>query len=369
MKENRKKYNAIDFARYHSGEMSPDEMHDLEKAALHDPFLADALDGYAYTENAEKELGEIKMHLDEKRKQQHVFPFFSRSLQSWWKIAAMFIIIAGGAYFFFFLNSQKDRSVAIKENVAKEENPAIISPAKDDTTSLQGNVAFEKTPKEKAINNDRLRPPAPLKSITPHPEESGNKEKRMRKEKNPADQKAETIAMSRGKMKSREMLLSDSGEKSFFHSADTTASVVVAPTVYSADSGNMVALNQKNTALNEVVVTGYGTKKKKSMTTNALQGKVSGVEINTSSVYMKDGKKKFDQYILDNAVPYLDPNGNKMTADILLSFKLNKKGKPSHIKVLESSCKPCEAEAIRLLKNGPLWTGKRGASGSVRIQF
>src|SRR6185312_7606169 len=274
-------------------------------------------------------------------------------------------------YFFFFLNSQKDRSVAIKENVAKEEKSAIIPPAKDDTASLQGNVAFEKTPKEKAINNDRLRPPAPLNSITPHPEESGNKEKRMRKEKNPADQKVETIAMSMGKMKSREMLLRDSGEKSFFHPADTTASVVVAPTVYSADSGNMVALNQKNTALNEVVVTGYGTKKKKSMTetTNALQGKISGLQINASSVYPKDGKEEFNRYILDHAIAPLDSNGNKVAADILLSFKLNKKGRPSHIKVLESSCKPCESEAVRLLKNGPVWVGKRGTTGRVRIQF
>jgi len=48
MKEKQKKYNAIDFARYHSGTMRPDEMYALEQAALEDSFLADALDGYVY---------------------------------------------------------------------------------------------------------------------------------------------------------------------------------------------------------------------------------------------------------------------------------------------------------------------------------
>jgi len=70
MKGNQEKYNASDFARYHSGTMPPDEMHALEKAALEDPFLADALDGYAFSKKPEKELDEIRMRLDKKRKQQ-----------------------------------------------------------------------------------------------------------------------------------------------------------------------------------------------------------------------------------------------------------------------------------------------------------
>ena len=47
-KENEiKKYTAADIDRYHKGLLSPKERHDLEKAALDDPFLADALEGYA----------------------------------------------------------------------------------------------------------------------------------------------------------------------------------------------------------------------------------------------------------------------------------------------------------------------------------
>ena len=41
-----KHFNAYDIERYHKGLLSPKERHDLEKAALDDPFLADALEGY-----------------------------------------------------------------------------------------------------------------------------------------------------------------------------------------------------------------------------------------------------------------------------------------------------------------------------------
>lgn len=370
MKENGKKYNSIDFERYHSGNMPKDEMHALEKAALEDPFLADALEGYAYAENAEEELEEIKTRLNEKRKQKNVLPFFSRSYTSWWKIAAMFIVIAGAGYFFFLLNSQKDHSAAVKEVAAKIESPTTVSPSKGDTAASEGNVAFKKPPKQKE-KNSRVRPSATsVKSLAPGIEEAEQNAKTMRIEKSVATGRTETIVMSADKMKSKDIFSREPTEKSFFRSADTATSIIVAPTVDAADSSNMVALNQRNAALNEVVVTGYGTKRKKNMTeTGELLGKVSGVEINASSAYLKDGKKKFDEYIIDNAVPPLDSNGNKMAADILLSFTLNKKCRPSHIKVLESSCKPCQPEAIRLLKNGPVWVGKRGASGSVRIQF
>jgi hypothetical protein len=42
-------YTAKDIERYYTGKMSSLEMHQLEKAAMEDPFLADALEGYSYT--------------------------------------------------------------------------------------------------------------------------------------------------------------------------------------------------------------------------------------------------------------------------------------------------------------------------------
>src|SRR5580658_5011441 len=38
-------YSASDIEKYRKGELSAREMHDLEQAALDDPFLADAIEG------------------------------------------------------------------------------------------------------------------------------------------------------------------------------------------------------------------------------------------------------------------------------------------------------------------------------------
>jgi hypothetical protein len=170
---------------------------------------------------------------------------------------------------------------------------------------------------------------------------------------------------------SSNILLKDSGEKSFFNLPDTTALVAASADSYNRDNKSAAVMNKKNEALSEVVVTGYGTKRKKNITgvhSDKLEGKVSGVTT-TSVPYPKEGKEKFDQYITDNALPVFDSAGKRIISNVLLSFTLNKKGKPAHIKVLESSCEACEKEAIRLLKNGPDWIGKRGDSGTVRIQF
>lgn len=377
MKEKQKKYNAIDFARYHSGAMLPDEMHALEQAALKDPFLADALDGYVYSKDYEKELSEIRMRLEEKRKNQKIFTVSPLSSGAWWKIAAMFILFAGVGYFFYATNSKKETSIAVKENVVKKENPAIIPPLTSDTNSSEGNIAFEKVLPEKD-KNERAKLTAPvIKSSQPTVKNSADEEVRINKEKDFSaehfeDKKENAVAMSLDKTSQANLAHADSEQKSLLRSSDTTALVVAPATEYLKDSGNAIAMNKKSQSLQEVMVTGYGTKKKKSVTgavSDKLEGKVSGVAITTANPYPKEGKENFDQYIKDNAAPVLDSTGERIPANILLSFTLNKRGKPTHIKVIESSCKPCEKEAIRLLKTGSDWVGKRGETGNVRIQF
>jgi hypothetical protein len=54
-KEHISHYTAADLQRYVQGKLSAREMHAMEKAALDDPFLADAMEGMqqAFTENEE----------------------------------------------------------------------------------------------------------------------------------------------------------------------------------------------------------------------------------------------------------------------------------------------------------------------------
>ena len=63
---NRKRYTAGDIHRYHSGLMSPAERNALEKAALEDPFLEEALEGYAHAADPTNDLTILRSRLDER---------------------------------------------------------------------------------------------------------------------------------------------------------------------------------------------------------------------------------------------------------------------------------------------------------------
>src|SRR5258705_10049101 len=105
MKEKNKTYTAKDFARYYAGTMPNNEMHALEKAALEDPFLEDALEGYIHAPTAESDIAELQARLTEKQKNKKVFFISSFAQSKWWRMAALFIVIAGAGYFFFRVNS------------------------------------------------------------------------------------------------------------------------------------------------------------------------------------------------------------------------------------------------------------------------
>src|SRR4029078_882356 len=92
-----KYYTAADIEKYHKGSLTPKEMNELEKAALDDPFLADALEGYAATAaNIPSDLSELKKKLEERVSDTKVISIApSASAFKWWKVAAAVVILGG----------------------------------------------------------------------------------------------------------------------------------------------------------------------------------------------------------------------------------------------------------------------------------
>ena len=64
-------YNSDDIRRYLEGKMSSEEMHRIEKAALDDPFLADAMEGFQLSgsDTIKKDLDELSSRLTEKTRE------------------------------------------------------------------------------------------------------------------------------------------------------------------------------------------------------------------------------------------------------------------------------------------------------------
>jgi len=141
--KNQISFTAVDIEKYHKGQLSAKERHDLEKAALDDPFLADALEGYATAGvNVSADIFELKQRLAERNKEAKIIPIGAtrdRNSFPWLKIAAIIIVMVGAGlltYQFVFNNNPKDiaqvDSKKLKEIKTIDSNNIASAPLNTD---------------------------------------------------------------------------------------------------------------------------------------------------------------------------------------------------------------------------------------------
>ena len=112
------------------------------------------------------------------------------------------------------------------------------------------------------------------------------------------------------------------------------------------DSQVQVKLDPSISALSEVVVVGYGTKKAKSEKEDVFTGYAPPSPVN--------GKSNFDKYIKENQHrPDSITAGQR--AVVVVSFLVRINGSIDSIMIARSPGKIFSDEAIRLIKSGPSW--------------
>jgi hypothetical protein len=129
-------YTAKDIEKYHKGLLTSREMHALEKAALDDPFLADALEGYRQPGlDANAAMGDLQSRLASRIQKEDAkvvaMPATNHQFY-WWKIAAMLIVVAGAAfltYRFAFDNGSRE--------IAQSPKNQTATPPPNDTQSAE----------------------------------------------------------------------------------------------------------------------------------------------------------------------------------------------------------------------------------------
>ena len=128
-------YTAADIEKYWKGKLSASEMHAIEKAAMDDPFLADALEGYKKTNWADSDLSSLKERLDKRVGAFIPVINLKRKRFTWVRVAAAVIIIVGVGLLVqqLVFNDQKNNSIAVLEqNDKKSESVANNNPVKTD---------------------------------------------------------------------------------------------------------------------------------------------------------------------------------------------------------------------------------------------
>lgn len=244
--------------KYLNGELDARAMHELERQALDDPFLADALEGYAQRQRSSA------AHLQDlnRRLQERIQPE-SKHLELLTKLsiaASVLIFVSIGSWYWLFNQpsaSVKNKPVADKTEVAKKNLAPITKP----------------TPQ---ITRPELKPAAPQWVAT---------KPRLK------IKRAKTNVLADAKANSSSTILANLTKPK----TDTINNALIG-------RANLVAANskfeQKSDAnlgrqLDEVVVIGYGTQHKQSVTgsvarvetksiQSGLAGKVAGLTVPTA---------------------------------------------------------------------------------------
>ena len=217
-------YNAKDIHQYLTGKLAPAEMHAMEKAALNDPLLADAIDGFAASVSfkTEENFSQLQHDLSILKKKINNSPGIYKDT-TWWKVAAAVIVLTGLSFAFYVItnhNDQQKEAGVLQQPIVKATSNDTISSAELKTTTASVNPAPKKEPtmslpeKYKAEKDEHVEKkvatqispntfaaaiPAPISSGTLMDESISEEKKSAPVESNSMDQVARTNKIVLGK--------------------------------------------------------------------------------------------------------------------------------------------------------------------------
>ena len=401
------------------------EAHRLERESMQDPFLADAMDGYNQVEgNHEQRIEKLRMQVSAhsaKKKN-------TRAIT--WSIAACLAIGFGvSSYFLFLKKSMRDEVFIAEESVSTK----LAEPAAPPTPAIPATPTVPATPqKEIALATTKVKTDStPISEITARQADKKDMIAKIQATSQPqqgvpvmeevseetaalqevvatmdtfeseSDKKMKlakvaTILPQNNMIKGRvtnekgEPLIGASvtykgtnigtitnmnGEFSLVKKDDkkrlTAEYIGYDPVEIRVDTSRtmLIAMNENKQALNEVVVVGYGAKKNKKSTTtgNVVTVKEQAKKEITPQPVI--GKRSYQKYLKENLVRPADEKCAQVKGKVVLTFLVNKEGRPFYIKVKESLCESADKEAIRLIQEGPDWIyGNKLAEVTVKFE-
>ena len=184
----KKTFTAADIRRYIDGRMSPAERNELERAALSDPFLEDALEGYASLadparmpsdlEDLHTRLGDSLSPGGQKRVLPVTAAFFSTDsrLGSWLRIAAAVVVIGAAGILLYVRNhrTSSPRYELAAKQAELRSAPAGVAAPTDSTTSVESPAEKASptgvgSPTEDKAAPAAAVPPSPAGAVPPPP--------------------------------------------------------------------------------------------------------------------------------------------------------------------------------------------------------
>ena len=365
-----------DIHRFLNAEMSMDEAAQFEQAMQRDPFLKDAVDGFA---------GHSRIYIDHHLERLH--NEFGRqhkriAMPVWVASAAAVLLLTVTAWFVFrpssssFVTAQKE-----KERTEKGLQP-IESPTADNRS-----IERKDDIGDSDLLQEELSSPAETESAK---QESPPTRPRPRR-RTPAPTKIEpsggvvsgTVTDMAGNpligasiyFPNNDAAITTDFNGNFavdLNSLDSKA--VVSYTGYDSDvfnlrkNGKQIFQLSEGVVLEEVAVTSMGVESMQEpevlddgITTDQADQQVEALSVErevTNSVLEatpERGYRKYDRYIKRNLNYPALARANKIEGEVIVQFKVLPGGELFDFRILQSVGAGCDEEAIRLVKDGPAW--------------
>ena len=408
----KKEFKAADIERYLSGSMPLSERHALEKAALDDPFLADAIEGYAYTASAQEDLEELNQQILSKTSRQRtksiipLFDFF------WLRVAALIIVVIGTGFWISMSFTQKKDSVALQDDVIEKTELVSEKPAPELTVQTHDSISTnsttlsdqhvlpenKKTRSKYTLKKGLSKMDASQKRLAPqtisspaftlekpvqdsfHVAEMAQVNRRNIAESkiyegriidNNGQPVPNASVMLSGKLSG----VTTDAEGRFSLSASDSSKKLEASAIgfqpksvplAALQKNEKIILEENNASLSEVVVTGYSNAKARRELQRAAREKDKK---DLEEIEPEEGWNAYNSYLTTQLKIPEEALKSGIKGEVKLDFDIDTNGQPVNIKVTKSLCEACDKEAVRLLKEGPTWKNKRNKKGSIRVRF
>jgi hypothetical protein len=414
-------YTSDHIKQYLSGGLSPAERHALEKAALQDPLLADAMEGFAGTDEwPQEQLNSIRRSLDV-TKEEATVPVIvlqrKRSSSFGWVAAAL--LLSGGlialSLYTFNRNNNQPETVALRKAVvtepeaapattptdsvrlfAQQASPAPVTPVPAGEKAALLPKAFTKAKQQRSAApadqsvvsaevtagarvaaeeyaSDKLRKAATAEVEQPLVAAMKIADHNLGKTLNGRilNQKGQPVADAALVDPGNKALVGRTDAAGYFSIRATTDSLPVmvdatnydyAYTTLRPGDTNRITVAPSGLTLSEMVVTNLRTKKKEAAASLTTRRDTAATP--------KGGWQSFQEYVNSKLARKMDTTIDRISRDVEIEFLVDENGKPYNYRITRSVDAPTDRKALEILKNGPAWIASpQNKKGRVTIQF
>ena len=363
-KEANTNYGFSDIHRYLNGQMTAKEMHDMERAALQDPFLADAIEGYenANKQQSEKHLNEITAAVQGNHQRGKIIAISKRKRYGWLAVASVLFCL-GISVFVLYQNKNNNKLAVVTSNDVKRgktkdsfdhENNKLSAPKEDSVAVTMRDATISAKPKKEERIGTIIS---------------------KKKEREP------DVAASASPLKKEDSLLM---------AAAPAASLTYRSKIATAQPSLQATMDTlHNDSMDKSTATGYTTRAfasspKPSWTTDKnkpfILSEVQVIKINkkikeatdTSAIKPEGGWQFFEDYLfakLSKKDSSAVANHLNNMSNLELEFSVSETGSPYGVHVLHAPDSLTANKAVAAIENGPKWISSDKKEKRLNIKF